>query len=113
MEPLERTLHDEREVFSERLVKAGIVCARGGLARFRYQMRDRRTEDLAAVAPVMKQQVGVVANCEPKRVAIGARQRRARDDERSRILGEMSQVQRIDVEAVLAMVEHREPCSSG
>jgi hypothetical protein len=94
-------------------VKAGIICARRCLARFRYQVRDRRTEDPAAIAPVMKQQVGVPANCESQRVAISVRQRRARHDERGRIIGEMSQVQRIDVEAVLAVVEHRDPGPSG
>lgn len=61
----------------------------------------------------MKQQVGVAANCEPQRVAIGARQHHARYDERGRTLGEMSQIQRIDVEAVLAVVEHRDPGLSG
>jgi hypothetical protein len=61
----------------------------------------------------MKQQVGVAANCEPQRVPIGGRQPHARGDERCRVLGEMSQVQRIDMEAVLAVVEHRDPGSSG
>jgi len=86
-----------------------IIAARSGIARLRNKMCERIPENPAAVAVLVKQEVDVLSNCETQRTAIRQRKPSIYRHQRILSLDQRAKIQGIDVKAIFAFFDDRDP----